>query len=292
MKRFARKIRDNALVLSATVVALRCVRALGLMRSRRIYSHVPYRGVVSVDCGGGRHFRIGSRGHNIENGLYWDGLFAHEPTSMRFWISRAPNARVVLDIGANSGVFALASAAVGAHAVHAFEPLPRMHAILAENLAMNPGVAIHAWPRAVGAEDGVARIFDPGGDAPTSASLSQEFATGHFGNLPASEVPICTIDRFCAEQGIDGIDLIKIDVEGYEAQALRGMRNVVASCTPDILMEVLPGQEPILRQVVEELWPGKYNWALLDEGAGHVSRNVVLTSRTPRADAFPPVSGN
>ncbi len=268
---------------------LRGLRAVGAFTSRDAYVHVPFRGTFTVDCGQGRSFRMTSRGHKIENGLYWDGLRAHEPESMRFWMDRAANAGVVLDVGANSGLFALAAAAAGAGEVHAFEPLPRVHAILAENFAGNPQLPLHAWPVAVGAVDGVADLFDPGGEAPSSASLSPEFAAEHFDAVPVRQVDVVSIDSFCSQHGIDRVDLIKIDVEGYEVNALRGMRRIVAASSPAILMEVLPGQEAQLREAVERLWPGKFAWSAVDEGDGEASRNVTLVDR--RAATAAPLAG-
>jgi FkbM family methyltransferase len=235
-----------------------------------------------VDCGFDRSFRIRSRGHNIENGLYWDGFFAHEPRTMALWVEQAEAADVVLDIGANSGVFALAAAAVGAKSVHAFEPVPRVYRILAENLELNAKPQLHAWPCAVGEKSGSATIFDPGGDAPTSASLSSEFALEHLGQTSGVDVDVVSIDQFCKEHGIDNVDLVKIDVEGYEEFALRGMQETVGRCTPVILMEVLDGQTRKLRDVVEALWPSAYSWSQIDEGPGHVSRNVLLRPRALR----------
>ena len=279
MKQTFKIIRDNPLVLPLCVGTLRLLRAMGLMRSPRVYSHVPYRGIVKVDCGDGRFFRIRSRGNQIENNLYWDGLYGHEPESMRQWARLASGAGVVLDIGANSGVFALLAAAMGARVVHAFEPLPRVHAILAGNATLNPGFPLHTWSVAAGSHDGTAKIYDPGGDAPSSASLSSEFALGAFGEIPSTDIAVRSIDSFCRERGIASVDLIKIDVEGYEGFALRGMQEVVAASKPFILMEVLPGQEVLLRGVVAELWGGAYDWCPLDEGADHVSRNVLLLPR-------------
>lgn len=279
MRKLLRKARDNPLVLPLCVAALRAARGMGVLRSQRYYSHVPYRGIVDVDCGGGKKFRIRSRGHNIENGLYWEGMFAHEPGSMREWTERAEHSGTVLDIGSHSGVFALAAAAMGADVVHAFEPLPRVHAILEENIALNSALPIQAWPCAVGAEDGTATIFDPGGDAPTSASLSREFADRKFGDIPGSAVVVRAIDAFCLEHRIAKVDLIKIDVEGYEEQALRGMKGIVGSSKPTILLEVLPGQDATLQRVVGELWPGAYDWRRIEEGGGRVSRNVLLVPR-------------
>lgn len=284
LRRLVRGVRDNKLVLGLLVAGLKVARSRGLLVSRSTYSHVPYRGIVTVECGRGERFLIKSYGHNIENGLFWEGLYGHEPESMRHWIKIARQSKVVLDVGANSGVFALSAAAVGVREVHAFEPLPRMYSILADNVVLNNNDAIKAWPYAVGAEDGVASIFDPGGDAPTSASLSAKFASSHLGDVEQIKVQVVSIDAFCLEQGIASVDLIKVDVEGYEEQALRGMKNTVAHSLPVILMEVLDGQEESLRRLVDQLWAGAFHWSAIDEGARHVSRNVLLMPVARRID--------
>lgn len=273
-----RRIRNQPAVLAASIALLRGLRSVGLLRSKRFYSHVPYAGVVDVASGAGR-FKIVSRGHNIENALYWEGLFGHEPTTMRLWVEAAAEADVVLDIGANSGVFGLAAAAAGAKAVHAFEPLPRVYNILVENYQLNSFGGARIWPFAVGERNGVATIFDPGGDAPTSASLSERFAKAHLGDASAVEVPVVSIDEFFQASGISRVDLIKIDVEGYEKFALRGMKKTVARYGPAILMEVLDGHEGELKTEVESLWTGSYEWCPINEGDGFVSRNVLLRPR-------------
>ena len=112
MKSSLRKLRDTPLVLSCLVWLLRSARRFGLFASERYYRHVPYRGLVKVEVTPSNSFRIVARGAPIENSLYWEGIYGHEAVSMRTWIERARDSKVVLDISANSGVFALAVSAV------------------------------------------------------------------------------------------------------------------------------------------------------------------------------------
>ena len=223
MKSSLRRLRDTPLVLSSLVWLLRSARTFGLFSSERYHRHVPYRGLVEVEVMQGRSFRIVARGGHIENSLYWEGTYGHEAVSMRTWIELAGQSKIVLDIGANSGVFALAAAAMGATQVHAFEPLPRIYEILRENIAKNSFPSLIAWQYAVSDSPGEAELFDPGGDAPTSASLSSQFSNSHLcDGLPTKRVQVISVDVFCAERGIGHIDLIKIDVEGHEESHFGG----------------------------------------------------------------------
>lgn len=278
MKFFLRQLRDTPLVLTCMVWLLRSARRFGLFVSERYYRHVPYRGLVKIEVTPGHSFRIVARGGHIENSLFWEGTYGHEAVTMRRWTEQARDSKVVLDIGANSGVFALTAAAMGATQVHAFEPLPRIYEILRENFASNSFPSLNAWQYAVSDEPGEAELFDPGGDAPTSASLSSQFSHSHFcDGLPTIRVPVTSVDVFCAERGIGQVDLIKIDVEGHEEFALRGMVQTVLRCRPVIIMEVLDEYDSQLRSVVGELFGSGYCWERIDEGSDHPNLNVLLT---------------
>lgn len=249
-----------------------------MLSSERYYRHVPYRGMVEVAVVPGHSFRIVARGGHIENSLYWEGTYGHEAVSMRTWVEMARRSKVVLDIGANSGVFALVAASMGATQVHAFEPLPRIYEILRENIAANSFTSIKAWQCAVSDKPGEAELFDPGGDAPTSASLSCQFSHSHLGEaIPTERVRVTSVDVFCTERGIGHVDLIKIDVEGHEELALRGMVLTVLRCRPVIIIEVLDEYELRLRSVVVELFGAGYLWKRIDEGNEYPNHNVLLT---------------
>src|SRR6185437_2969670 len=92
-----------------------------------------------------RAFMMISHGHLIENSLYWNGIHGcdHEAECMVPWLHLARSARGVLDIGANTGFYALAAACVAPEAeVHAFEPVARIAGMLRLNCEANPGLRI------------------------------------------------------------------------------------------------------------------------------------------------------
>lgn len=277
MRSLLRAIRDSRMVMAPLLAGLRACRSIGFFQGQRFHQHVPYRGVVSVDCDNGRNFLVRSYGGQIENGLYWEGLYSHEPMSMRQWVRLASGARTVLDIGANSGIFSLAASAVGAGRVHAFEPVPRIHQILVNNVELNGMNNVVCLDKAVGDENGAAEIFDPGGDAPTSASISRGFAHSHFGsNVASYSVQVTSVDQYCAENEICDVDLVKVDVEGHEEFALRGMQETVRRYQPAILMEVLEEYEAGLRELTAQLFGVAYEWNRINEGTGEPNRNVML----------------
>ena len=276
VKNRIKAFRDHPIVLPIFVTALHGLRRLGLFRGEAFYMHVPYRGLVQVHVPNGKAFSVVARGGQVENRLYWDGILGHEPASMSSWVKYAAKAVTVLDVGANSGIFALAAAAAGARRVHAFEPVERIHSALLENIKGSEFENVSAWHCAVGQFDGVAEMQDPGGYAPTSASLSSEFASFHLGATTLTRVEVVSIDSWAERNSVSTIDMIKVDIEGYEEFALRGMKRVVSRDQPVVLIEVLEEYESRIRAVVNEIFGPAYSWNRVDEGQGDLNRNVLL----------------
>lgn len=122
-----------------------------------------------------------------------------------------------IDIGANIGSYSiLAGAEVGAE-VMAFEPVPVTFSILKENMALNNlGYKAQLYNNGVGNDNGVLRF--------TNSLDTVNHVIKDSNNQAGIAVDIVRIDDTV---NIDKPCLIKIDVEGFETEVLRGMEHTL-----------------------------------------------------------------
>jgi FkbM family methyltransferase len=126
-----------------------------------------------------------------------------------------------VDIGANIGSYTILAAAAGAHAI-AFEPVPTTYEALALNVRLNDlGGSVITNRAAVGATAGSIR-FTANHDTVNHVATADEVE----GTV---EVPVVTLDEALARVSAEVPMLIKIDVEGYETEALAGATRTLAS---------------------------------------------------------------
>jgi FkbM family methyltransferase len=138
---------------------------------------------------------------------------------------------VVVDVGANHGLFSLEAAHwIGpSGVVHAFEPTPRTRELLLENLQANQIDCIQVFPEALGEAPGTARLRVHH-ELSGLNSLADDEITWNQRRLAADEVievPVNTLDLHAARAGLPRIDFLKIDVEGFELSVLRGARRLL-----------------------------------------------------------------
>ena len=204
-----------------------------------VYRHLSFQGVIDVAVGE-TSFRMRHHGYQIENEVFWSGLFGRwEGASMRLWVRAARQAQVILDVGSNTGLYALAAQAVAPQAsVAAFEPVERIREKLQANVDLNQ-FDLPIFPAAVSDRDGRGILLDTGEEHELSATMDEEGAV--LAGRPRKEVavPVVRLDTLVSAGTIRPPDLIKIDVEGHEAAVLRGMMNQLEGKQPALLIEVL-----------------------------------------------------
>jgi len=158
-------------------------------------------------------------------GNWYCGL--HEVRDMAFVLHLLRADDHFLDVGANVGSYTvLAGGAVGAR-VTSVEPIPETFAHLNRNVALN-GLASRVRTCQCGLSDASGALrFTKDLDC-----VNHILAQGE--DLPAIEVPVCTLDELV---GSDVPVLIKIDVEGHERSVLLGASRTLAD--PRLLAVVM-----------------------------------------------------
>lgn len=173
----------------------------------------------------------------------------------------------VIDVGANLGQFALfAASQVGRRGVvHAFEPASETYAALLKNIELDRASAgrIVANRAAVTDIGGTTEFheFPPEYSVWNSmhAHTMKVFADGKLRTVEPSNierVPAVTLDDYCDRQRISSIDLLKVDVEGWEVNVMQGARRIFSErrCKHlvfEISLEPLKGTPYIASDVLQ-----------------------------------------
>jgi FkbM family methyltransferase len=133
-------------------------------------------------------------------------------------------ADVVFDVGASLGLYAVAAARL-CRAVYAFEPDPAILARLRANIALNRLANLHAVPWAAGDRPATLTLYSDGADG-FAPSLAAHGGPG----APRGVVPVQArpLDEAVAAGELPPPDVLKLDVEGAEALALRGAARILA----------------------------------------------------------------
>ena len=178
----------------------------------------------------------------VERSLYYTGTYEKGVLAIMAKVLGAGDHFV--DVGANIGLMSIyASLLVGDEGrVTAFEPNPETAAILEENIALNECPNIKVSRMAMGSKAGKAVIYDNWDSNRGSASLvkPEQEAGSH-------EIQVGTLSEFFTTSSEENAanrvgfpgrknTLIKLDIEGYELEALKGAGDILNADRPPMLV--------------------------------------------------------
>jgi len=175
------------------------------MVSRIAYA-LDYFPTVDTRLGNGMQIRV-LWGQIVGTGILVNGF--HEPHTTRIVEQLLKPGMTFIDVGAHVGQYTLLAAALVGKAgqVHSFEPDPRTFALLKHNVSVNHLRNVRINNRAIGVE-----AASPG------------------------PLAVQSLDDYVRDQRIGHVDLIKIDIDGGELDALRGARGLLSSANPPRLI--------------------------------------------------------
>jgi FkbM family methyltransferase len=181
----------------------------------------------------GCHMHCDLQDH-IQRQIYFLGLY--EPIEAYLFTRLLQPGMTVIDGGANVGQYTLlASRAVGpTGAVYSFEPVPatfrRLQAHVADNMLAN----VHLTCAALWHTSTVLQL----GLAPDMCNNCGAYSVGVQNPETTLQCRSLSLDQLMAERRIDRVDVVKLDIEGAELHALRGMLGTLSHHRPMLLMEV------------------------------------------------------
>ena len=226
--------------------------------------------------------------HHGSSGIYVQRC-EYEPL-LKYCDCLVTNGAVVMDCGANQGIYACAfGALVGPHGrVYAFEPQAYAVEALRRNVRLNGFAQVSVEQTAISNANGTAVLDMSSG--PVCASILK-----NAGRKKTISVPTLSLASFAERVELRRLDLIKMDIEGAEYDALVGASPIIARFKPTIVLEAAPKD---ISLPVEKRWDAivkllmSYGYAMYRfNGAGRLERTDQLTDFDPNVVFLHP-SGN
>jgi FkbM family methyltransferase len=192
---------------------------------------------------------------------------------------------IVFDCGANQGIYTCAFAAlVGPSGrVIAIEPQDYAVEAIRKNISINGFNNVVVQHSAVSDSEGSATLDVSRGAV--SASIIRD-----FGRQSARTVHTVTLERVAEREGLDRVDLVKMDIEGAEYNALRGAEGLLAKYKPILVLEASPS-DPDWFRVATLLKKYDYEPHLVDE-EGRLAPIRNLPEGNPNVVFLVPIGSN
>jgi FkbM family methyltransferase len=175
---------------------------------------------------------------HVADGFFWVDMASnfgfrltsaqgYEPETKAMLSSFLKPGMAFVDLGANEGFFSVvASRLVGpAGRVLAIEPQSRLGSVIMRNLDLNAATNVSLAQVAISDADGTADF----NLAPDTNSGSSGLSRATRYTNPTQSVRLLTLDSCLRENEVTSVDVMKIDVEGYEYEAILGSKDLFRS---------------------------------------------------------------
>ena len=160
-----------------------------------------------------------------------------EPDSIRYFYSlvemkhQNSNA-VIVDVGAQSGLYSLYAKWLPECRFYAFEPLEDTYALLLDNLQLNSIYNVKAFPYALGEKEEKKLLH-----VPEHLGLNTLGSTPkRFDSWKDVEIQVKRLDDIFMSE--TSLDYIKCDTEGWELHVLKGAEESIRKWKPELFIEV------------------------------------------------------
>jgi FkbM family methyltransferase len=242
-------LKFRKLITAALLAFLACVALLYVLDADRFrWNYRCWRYAVSrLECLTAKTFEFevellgarykGSTDNYVDRHIFFYGAF--EKPILFFlrdvMASAYSNRGVFLDIGANTGEYSLFMSKYAAE-IHAFEPWHPVLKRFQEMVQLNHIKNIVSHPYGIGNSNSKQPFYKPSPDNLGTGSFVSGFKGGE--NSYDGELEIQIGDDAVKRAGLKSVDLIKMDIEGYEKPALEGLRKTLRTYRPIVEFEL------------------------------------------------------
>jgi FkbM family methyltransferase len=218
--------------------------------------------------------------------LYWYGGSGYEGAETEWWRHACHRATNVLELGANVGYYTLQGALANpACRYRAVEPHPDSAELVRRNLALNGIENVEVIEAAAVGTRGIDRlelsIPDQDGYATPAGAFVRDGGEGVDHLAAHRNVEVAAV---AVQDLIEGVDLLKLDIEGHEAEVLEPIMDVLMERKPTLFVEVRLAEVPHLRAIVARLAASGYAVFAIGEDSLHLVTQDELNDagRLPR----------
>ncbi|MBJ6124729.1 FkbM family methyltransferase [Microvirga splendida] len=171
----------------------------------------------------------------------------------------------VCDVGANIGTVSipLAKASPGL-SVFAFEPQLPIFRLLMRNVALNGVMSVEAYPWALGEADGMIEFASP------ALTTQTNFGAIGRGSQSGDKVPV--VIRKLDSLALPPLSIIKIDVEGYDLEVVRGAQETIQRNRPILFCEAHASPKTVQLIGLLDQWGYEAYWFFAPFVSGSASQ--------------------